>query len=177
MATLKDQKARHANTAQLKIDETVVGEAISVSIQEDTGADGVYIVGSAYAQEHNHNRVSVSVSFQRVIFKMSTLAKYNLGGQNILTLPPVVVHAYDKQDGGTLLFKVKDVTLTSRDLTLQANQRMMSNVRGQGIMMLSTNGYGKALADTGDDGANYLADAGEKRPNLTTPGTGGPTIV
>lgn len=169
MATLKDQKSRHANTAKLMIGTVEVGEVISLSVQEDTGADPVQIVGSPYAQEHNHNRVTVSVSFQRVIFKKSALAKYNVGGTNILTLPPFDVHAYDKQDGGALLFKVKDVTLTSRDLSVQANQRMMSNLRGMGIMLVSTDGQGKVLADTGSDGANYTADAGTPG-DLTTPG-------
>lgn len=145
MATQKDQKSRHANSAKLMIGNDEVAEIISLNVQEDSGADAVRVVGSAYAQEHNHNFVSVSASFQRVVYKKGKLLKYNLGGTSILELPPFDVHAYDRTDG-QLLFKLKTCTLTSRDLGINANTRFSSNVRVQGLMLVSTDGEGKVLA-------------------------------
>lgn len=161
MAPQKTANARHANNAKLMIDNQIVGEAMNVSVQEDTGLDGVYIVGTAYAQEHNHNRVSVSVSISRVVFKKGSLVKYGVGGGNILTLPTFDVHAYDKSDSA-MLFKVKDCTMGGRSLNLSANQRIGSDLRCQGILLVATDANGQVVADTDttDGSGTTFADTG-----------------
>ena len=177
MATQLGSKSNHANNAKVMIGNTVIGEAVGISIQEDTGMDGLYVVGDIRAQEHNHNRLSVSFSINYIKFKKGALNKMGLGGVSMITLPLFDLHAYDRSDG-VMQFKVKDCTMGGRSLSLNANQRTNGDVRGQGIYITPTDGAGQVVADTQTDQSSVTADAeGGQSSEGTAPGVGGAPVV
>lgn len=120
-------KTRHANTAQVTVDGEVIAEIAGLSVRESGGTDGTYAVGDAKPKEHLHNRWTCTGSINRFVWREAFLSKWNLSGKSILDLPTFEMTAIDEIDG-SVLFTVTGCTLSDRDLNLQANQRIMSNL-------------------------------------------------
>lgn len=132
MASVNNQKTRHANKAQIRIGTTVIAELVNVSVRQDTGADAVRVIGTAKALEHNHNAENISVTIGKLVFKASKGSKYDLSGDDLLAMEPFNIYATDTTDGEGL-FNVMGVTLTGRDTSINSNSRIQSNLTGMAL--------------------------------------------
>ncbi|WP_199084204.1 hypothetical protein [Deinococcus sp. UR1] len=120
-------KTRHANTAQVTVNGDVIAEIVGLSVRESGGTDGSYAVGDAKPKEHIHNRWTCSGNMNRFVWRESALSKWNIGGTGLLNLSTFEITAIDEVDG-SVLFTVTGCTMSDRDMGLQANQRIMSNM-------------------------------------------------
>lgn len=141
-------KTRHANTARVSIAGQTVGEIAGLSVRESGGTDGSYVVGDAKPVEHMHNRWTCSGSISRFVWKEtagSSLNDWNLSGKSILNLPTFEISALDEQDG-SVLFTLTGVTLSDRDMALQANQRIMQNLSFLALNLVEGGGSSGSIA-------------------------------
>lgn len=132
MAAIKDQKTLHANRCRVIIDGFTLAEGQNVQVQESGGTNAVRVIGSEYAQEHVHNAYDVSVTVGALRFKVSTMAKLNLGNGPLVDLPEFEVKIYDDLTK-KLMLVVRRCTFASRSLSVSASQPMQRNVQIMGI--------------------------------------------
>jgi hypothetical protein len=131
MASQTDSRSRHANNAELQIDGEVVAELLNINVRESGGVSPVQVAGTAYPVEHTYDRYSVNVSASRAVFKDGVLAKYGVGGSELVQLPPMDIVATDVTDGGDL-FTVKNCTLSDRSTGISANTRISADLSWMG---------------------------------------------
>lgn len=139
MANMQGAITRHANTAVVKLNGETIAEAVGVSVRESGGTDPTHVIGDARPKEHVHNRYSVSVQVQRLVFKEGATVAYGVGGASLLLQEPVDIEGVDDVDG-RVLFGVTDCTLSDRDQSINANSRIQGNLTFQGLDV--TNGAG-----------------------------------
>jgi hypothetical protein len=148
MAGINEQLTRHANRALITFNGIELGEALSVSVQEDSGAQGLYHIGSTYAKEHYHSQVRVNVSINRVVWDTDVLTELGLLEHELIKLPTFDLTAVEGPDGApTELFSVVKCTLTGRSITVTANQPISNNVTAMGIQV-STSDIGQVSQAT-----------------------------
>lgn len=145
-------KTRHANTAQISIDGKVIGELAGITVAEDGGTDGSYVVGDAKPKEHLHNRWSARGSISRFIWKQSAFDYYNIGGKGLLNLPTCDITVLDEVDN-KVLYTLKACTISSRDQNVQANSRIMGNLQYLALDII--------------DGETGKSDIGDRRADNT----------
>jgi hypothetical protein len=139
MATPRSAITRHANTGVIKIDGEAIAEAVGVSYRESGGTDPTHVVGDAHPKEHVHNRYSVTVTVQRLVFKRGALNRFGPEGVSLLALDPVTIQGLDDVDG-KVLFNVLECTLTDRDMNVNANSRIQGNLTFQGTKVVPSEG-------------------------------------
>lgn len=157
----EDVKSRHANTAQIFIDNELVAECMSISVRESGGTDGTYTVGDAKPWDHTHNRWQCTAQIQRVIFKEGAMEKYTMGGSSLLDLPTFTIQAVDEIDGAPL-FTLTGCTLSDRSTNVQANQRILSDVSILALDCLDASGNsggGRGVAGAGTENPAVPGDA------------------
>lgn len=134
MATEKDSRVWHANTAIIRFDGEDVGFVQNLQVQDDSGADAVYQVGTGQPIEINHNRYSYNVTIGKLTLRQNA-PKFQFAMSKLGQFPPVDIEAIDR-DYGTK-FVVRGAEPVNRSLSINMNQRTAENVR---MMALGVDG-------------------------------------
>lgn len=143
MAGINEQHTRHANRATVSFIPpgssvpVQIGEATNINVQEDSGPQGAYFIGSAYPREHYHTQYRCNISIGRIAWDEDALNQFDLVTNELIKLSTFDLTANEGPNLKTL-FDVTGITLGGRSLTISANQPISTNVQGQGLYLSTT---------------------------------------
>lgn len=148
MANQRKQLVRHANTGVFMKDGAAVADAVGITARESGGTDPTHVIGNARPLEHVHNRYSVTVQVQRLVFRESELNASDVGGASLLDLDTCTLAALDDIDGA-VMWSVIGCTLSDRDRATNSNARVQGNMTFQGLATVDGEGVGYVYPNSG----------------------------
>lgn len=122
MANLTDQQVLSAHTARIFLDSEEVGFVQNISVNIDTGIQGVFAIGSVEDQEHQQTHYSVRGSFSRFYVRDTMIQNSKLGARSAAEM--IRTGTFDLEilddNTGEAVTRVEACTLSSKAINISA---------------------------------------------------------
>jgi hypothetical protein len=123
MSIPADSTFGSAHNILLKINGQKVGSCRSISLKQEFGTEGAYVIGSIMPAEHVPHKWSGPIDCDKFFIRKdlaAAVANFEVSGEGVLYIEPLDIEVIDKANGKTV-FVAQTCTVVNTDITISAN--------------------------------------------------------